>query len=70
MTTTTVREILAWDLKRGMRVRNPDNQAERRVVFVGSATNRENKRPVFFIDDHEPWWVGSFTEVEIVEVDE
>ncbi len=66
--TTAVREILAWELKPGMRVRNPDNHETRRVDFVGSQTNRYGKRPVFFRDDREPWWVGSFTEVEIEEV--
>ena len=70
MSTATIREILAWDLKKGMRMRIGPDQAERRVVFVGSQTNRENKRPVFFMDDRDPWWVGSFTKVEIVEVEE
>ncbi len=69
MTTTTVREILAWDLRPGMRVRNGPDQAERRVVFVGSQPNKYGEHPVFYTDDNEPKWFKEFIKVEIVEVE-
>lgn len=68
--STATKTVLAWDLKKGQHVQNPENHEERTVEFVGSRKNWEGKRAVFFRGDETPWWVGSRTEVDVVEVEE
>ncbi len=65
--TTTTREIRAWDLEKGMKVRNPDTDKEQVVQYVTRRKNQSGKRGVLFEWAAEFWWVGSRTEVEIIE---